>query len=83
VNIIYFAWVREQIGLDQEQVDPPADIKDIAGLIAWLARRSPGHAAALAEPARLRAAIDQHFASFDAPIADVREVAIFPPVTGG
>jgi molybdopterin synthase sulfur carrier subunit len=83
VNIVYFAWVREQIGLDQEQVDPPTDVKDMAGLIGWLAGRSPGHAAALAEPARLRAAIDQHFASFDAAIGDAREVAIFPPVTGG
>jgi sulfur-carrier protein len=83
VDILYFAWVRERIGLDQEQVDPPAEVTDIAGLITWLATRSSGHAAALAEPARLRAAIDQRFAAFDAPIMGAHEVALFPPVTGG
>lgn len=83
MNILYFAWVREQIGLDQEQVDPPAEVRDVAGLIAWLSKRSIGHAAALAEPSRLRAAIDQKFAQFDAPIVGAQEVALFPPVTGG
>ena len=83
MNILYFAWVRERIGLDQEQVDPPAEVNDIADLIAWLATRSAGHAAALAEPSRLRAAIDQRFAAVDAPIMSAQEIAIFPPVTGG
>ena len=83
MTIVYFAWVREQIGLDQEQVDPPAEVADVAGLIAWLALRSPGHATALGQPARLRAAIDQQFAPLDAPIARAREIALFPPVTGG
>ena len=83
MNILYFAWVREQIGLDQEQIDPPAEITDVAGLITWLADRSAGHTAALAQPSRLRAAIDQRFAAFDAPIAGAREIALFPPVTGG
>ena len=83
MNILYFAWVREQIGLDQEKVDPPAEIKDVAGLIGWLAARSEAHCLALAEPSRLRAAVDQKFTHFDAPIADAQEVAIFPPVTGG
>lgn len=83
MNILYFAWVREQIGLNQEQVDPPIDVKDVASLIDWLAGRSAGHAAALADPRRLRAAIDQNFIAFDAPIAGASEIAIFPPVTGG
>lgn len=83
MDILYFAWVREQVGLDQEQVHPPAEVRDVAGLIGWLAARSAGHAAALAEPARLRAAIDQKFAPLDATIAGAREIAIFPPVTGG
>jgi molybdopterin synthase sulfur carrier subunit len=83
VDILYFAWVRERIGLDREIVDPPADITDVAGLIGWLASRSPGHAAALGEPSRLRAAVDQQFAGPDAPIGGAREVALFPPVTGG
>jgi molybdopterin synthase sulfur carrier subunit len=83
VNILYFAWVREQIGTDREQLDPPAEVRDVAGLIGWLAQRSPGHAAALADPARLRAAVDQKYAAPDAPIAGAREIALFPPVTGG
>ena len=83
MDILYFAWVREQIGVDREQLDPPADITDMQGLIGWLAGRSAGHASALGDTARLRAAIDQKYVAFDAPIAGAREIAIFPPVTGG
>lgn len=83
IDILYFAWVREAIGAGSERVDPPVEIGDVAALIGWLARRSDGHGAALADPARLRAAIDQRFVPLDAPLAGAREVAIFPPVTGG
>lgn len=80
---MYFAWVREAIGTGEEQVDPPAGVFTVADLVAWLATRSPGHAEAFAEPARLRAAVDQDFVALDAAITGAREVAIFPPVTGG
>lgn len=83
MRILYFAWVREQIGLDQEQVSPPAEVVDVAGLIAWLALRGPAHAAALADTTRLRAAIDDRLAALDASIVGAREIALFPPVTGG
>ena len=83
MDILYFAWVRERIGTDHEDVDPPADVTDLRGLIGWLATRSSGHESALADTSRLRAAIDQQFAELDAPLAGAREVAIFPPVTGG
>ena len=83
LSLLYFAWVREAIGVGEERVDPRDDVTTVAALIGWLADRSPGHAAALADRARLRVAIDQHFAPIDAPIAGAREVAIFPPVTGG
>ena len=83
MRILYFAWVRERIGVGEEDVTPPADVATVADLVAWLTTRSDGHAAAFAEPARLRAAVDQRFVSLDAPIAEAREVAIFPPVTGG
>ena len=83
MDVLYFAWVRERIGAGHEQVDPPAGLCDVAGLIGWLAQRSPGHADALGDPARLRAAADQRFVGLDASIDGVREVAIFPPVTGG
>ena len=83
MDILYFAWVRERIGTDREELDPPADVTDVRGLIAWLAARSPGHESALKDTACLRAAVDQKFAGPDASIRDAREVAIFPPVTGG
>ena len=83
LDILYFAWVREQVGTGAERVDLPEEVRDVAGLIAWLAGRSAGHVAALAEPARLRAAIDGRFVGMDAPVAGAREIALFPPVTGG
>ena len=83
LDILYFAWVREGVGLSSERVDPPAEIADVAGLIAWLSARSEGHRAVLSDARRLRAAIDQAFVTLDTPIAGAREVALFPPVTGG
>lgn len=83
LQILYFAWVRERIGVGEEQVDPPADVVSVADLIGWLSERSDGHAHAFADPHRLRAAVDQQFVPLDASIAGAREVALFPPVTGG
>ncbi len=83
MEVLYFAWVRERIGTGQERVDPPEAVRNVADLIAWLAERGPGHAEALAEPARLRAAIDQRFVPLDALLGEAKEVALFPPVTGG
>jgi molybdopterin synthase sulfur carrier subunit len=83
LDILYFAWVRESVGLSSERVEPPLEVVDIAGLITWLAGRSEGHARALEDRSRLRAAIGQDFVGLDAPIAGAREIAIFPPVTGG
>jgi len=83
MDLLYFAWVRERIGVGHEHVDPPEAVRTIADLIAWLAERSAGHAEAFAEPPKLRAAIDQKFVPLDALLGDAKEVAIFPPVTGG
>jgi len=83
VDILYFAWVRERIGTDHEKIDPPAGVADVRDLIAWLAARSPGHESALRDASCLRAAVDQKFVELDTPILGAREVAIFPPVTGG
>ena len=83
MRVLYFAWVREAVGTGEEQVDPPAGVDTVAALIDWLTERSEGHAAAFADRARLRAAVDQAFVPLDAPMAGAREVAIFPPVTGG
>lgn len=83
VNLLYFAWVRELVGTDSETLTLPADIATVAALLDWLATRSPGHAAALADRSRIRVAVDQQFTAADAPLSTPREIAIFPPVTGG
>jgi molybdopterin synthase sulfur carrier subunit len=83
MHILYFAWVRERIGLSDERLDPPAAVRTIADLVEWLKTRSPGHAAAFADPTRLRAALDQRFVPLDTTLGEAREVALFPPVTGG
>jgi molybdopterin synthase sulfur carrier subunit len=83
VEILYFAWVREQVGQDAEQLELPAHLATVTDLLDWLASRSPGHAAALADRSRIRTALDQQFASPETALAGAREIAIFPPVTGG
>ena len=83
MTILYFAWVRERIGLAEEALALPDGVASVADLIRWLAARGGGYAEALAEPERLRAAVDQNFVGLDASVVGAREVAIFPPVTGG
>ncbi|MBU6165961.1 MAG: molybdopterin converting factor subunit 1 [Alphaproteobacteria bacterium] len=82
-TLLYFAWVRETIGVDTESLALPATLTTVADLLDWLALRSPGHAAALANRARIRVAVDQAFATPQTALATPREIAIFPPVTGG
>lgn len=83
MRLLYFAWVRQKIGLAEEHVDPPPGVDTVAALITWLTARGGGYAEALATPDRLRVAINQEFASLSAPIRAGDEVALFPPVTGG
>ena len=83
LNIAYFAWVRERMGIADEVVEIPASVTDLAALLAWLAARDDGGAVAFAEPHRIRAAIDGVMMGPDAPLTGAREVALFPPVTGG
>jgi len=82
-QILYFAWVREQIGVDAETLTLPAEATTVAALLNVLATRSLGHAAAFADRSRIRVAVDQHFARPETPITGATEIAIFPPVTGG
>jgi molybdopterin synthase sulfur carrier subunit len=81
MDVLYFAWVRERIGVPRERVDSRA--ATVAALIAELSAREPRYAAAFADLKSLRVALDQKLSSFDAPLAGVREVAFFPPMTGG
>lgn len=83
VQLLYFAWVREAVGRDGERVELPKGVATVGALIDWLAARGGGYAEAFGDPARLRAAVDQTFVPIDAPIAEAREIALFPPVTGG
>ena len=83
LTILYFAWVRERVGTGEEFSELPDGVADLAGLVAWLTARSPGHAAAFAQPALVRAAVNQVFARPGTPIGPGDEVAFFPPVTGG
>lgn len=81
IDVLYFAWVRERIGLPRERIDTGA--VTVADLIAELRAREERYEAAFADLASLRVALDQELSSFDAPLAGVREVAFFPPMTGG
>jgi sulfur-carrier protein len=84
VTILYLAWVREMTGVAEERFDSlPGDIETPTQLASWLAARSEGHAQAFADLARLRCAIDQMMVPLDAPLGQPREIAFFPPVTGG
>ncbi|MES2449669.1 MAG: MoaD/ThiS family protein [Pseudomonadota bacterium] len=83
IDLLYFSWVREAIGTGAETLDPPEGLARVSDLVDWLATLSDGHARALADRGRLRAAVDQIFVGLDAPLGRPREVAIFPPVTGG
>ncbi len=81
LDVRYFAWVRERVGASRETVDTGA--ATVAALVAELRGQSEGHAAAFADVAALRVAVDQALAGFDAPLVGAREVAFFPPMTGG
>jgi molybdopterin synthase sulfur carrier subunit len=83
MRILYFAWLRERVGMGEEEVQPPEGVDTVAGLVAWLRTRSPGHAAAFAVASTVRCAVNQEFAAPDAAVAPGDEVAFFPPVTGG
>lgn len=81
LDVLYFAWVRERIGLPREIVETNATT--VADLMVELSAREDRYALAFSDRAALRVALDQELSSFDAPLAGVREVAFFPPMTGG
>jgi len=83
VKLMYFAWVRERIGHGEETIELPSGVETVAGLVDWLKARDENYQAAFAEPGVIRAAIDQAHVPLDAPLAGAREIAFFPPVTGG
>jgi molybdopterin synthase sulfur carrier subunit len=83
MRLLYFAWVRQKVGLSEETIVPPANVRTVGELAAWLGSRGPGYAEAFADVTRLRAAVNLEHVSFAAGVAPDDEVAFFPPVTGG
>ncbi len=83
MKVKYFAWVRERIGVDEETVEPPASVRTVGDLIGWLSARGETYAYAFETPRVIRAAIDHAHVKPEATIAGAREIAFFPPMTGG
>lgn len=83
MKILYFAWVRERIGHESEDVQPPETVRTVADLAGWLATRGEGYAHAFENPRVVRAAIDRVHAKPDTLLGGAREIAFFPPMTGG
>jgi molybdopterin synthase sulfur carrier subunit len=82
-RLLYFAWVKEKVGKSAEEIALPSDIATVSELIAWLKTRGPEFAQAFAREAVIRAAIDHAHVRHDERIGNAREIAFFPPVTGG
>ena len=83
MKLKYFAWVRERIGKAEETVEPPASVRTVDDLIQWLSARDEGYAYAFEKPKVIRAAIDHAHVTSNAAISGAREIAFFPPMTGG
>ena len=83
MTLLYFAWVREQIGRDAEEIALPSDVQTVAALLDWLRSRGGGYARALDDLSVIRVAVNQDFAAPDHAVTDDDKIALFPPVTGG
>jgi molybdopterin synthase sulfur carrier subunit len=83
MKVKYFAWVRERVGISEETVEPPAGVRTVGDLMAWLAQRGESYAYAFETPKVIRAAIDHAHVKPEAAISGAREIAFFPPMTGG
>jgi molybdopterin synthase sulfur carrier subunit len=83
MKLVYFAWVRERIGKAEEEIALPKSVKTVGDLLTFLKGRGEEYEAALAVPNVIRVAIDQEHADHQESIAGAREIALFPPMTGG
>ena len=83
MKALYFAWVRERVGKGEEEIAPPAEVATVDDLIVWLSGRGETYAHAFEKRSVIRAAIDRAHVSHDAKIAGAKEIAFFPPMTGG
>lgn len=83
MKLIYFAWVRERIGVAEEDIELPAEVRTAGDLLHWLRGRGDGYAEALQDPKVIRVAVNQEHVDHGEPISGAREIALFPPMTGG
>jgi molybdopterin synthase sulfur carrier subunit len=83
MKVLYFAWVRERIGKTEETIDLPAHVRTVGDLVGWLKDRGEEYAYAFENPKVIRAAIDRNHVRPDTAIAGAKEIALFPPMTGG
>ena len=83
MKVLYFAWLRQRIGVAEETVPLPSVVTTVGGLLTFLQGRSDEHATALADLSVVRVAVNQNYARDADPVSDEDEVALFPPVTGG
>ncbi len=83
MKVLYFAWLRQRIGVAMEEIDLPDDVDDVGELVGWLTAKGPGYAKGFAEPQVIRAAVNFEYVQFDHKLSNTDEVAFFPPVTGG
>lgn len=83
MKLLYFAWVRERVGRAEEDAEPPAAVSTVAELVEWLRGRGPNYAHAFEAGPSIRAAIDRRHVRADASLTGAREIAFFPPMTGG
>jgi molybdopterin synthase sulfur carrier subunit len=83
VKLLYFAWVRERVGKPEEEIELPSGVATVGDLMAWLSRRGEEYAHAFENPKVIRAAIDRAHVKAETAIAGAREIAFFPPMTGG
>jgi len=83
VKLLYFAWVREKIGRGEETIELPQDVTTVSDLVQWLRQRGPEYEAAFGDQAAVRVAINQLHVEHDTELGNAREIAFFPPVTGG
>lgn len=83
MKVLYFAWLRQRIGVAAEEFDLPSDVHNVEELVGWLTAKGPGYAKGFAEPQVIRAAVNFEYVPFDHKLANTDEVAFFPPMTGG
>lgn len=83
MKAVYFAWVRERVGLAEEAIAPPDSVVTVSDLMDWLAGRGENYAYAFENARSIRAALDRRHVKHDAAIAGAGEIAFFPPMTGG